>query len=144
MCGCGGAGGGVAIGLALGSLLDDLIDGMLNKLEKSLVKSGRKEYRTEYEEHHIAAKQAYRAGKAAIILNEVLPKGVEDPLNKVSLKTSVHRRIHNNAYFSMVNILVIEAYRLAEGDKQKQYDNVVSVLDVLRGFLESLNVLSTN
>ena len=139
-----GVGGAAAIGLALGSLVDDLIDEMLNKLKKSLVTSGRTEYRTEYEEHHIAAKQAYKAKKAASILNEVLPGGVEDPLNKVSLKTSVHRRIHNNAYYSLVNIMVVTAYDLAEGNPQQQYSNVVMVLGALYGFLESLNALSTN
>ena len=141
---CVGVGGVAAIGLVLGSSLDDLLDEMLRKLERSLIKTGKHEYRAEYEVHHIAAKQAFRAARAARILNEVLPQGVEDPLNKVSLKTSVHRRIHNNAYYSLVNIVVVEAYDLAEGNPQRQYSNVVSVLGALYSFLESLNVLSTN
>ena len=69
---------------------------------------------------------------------------MEDPLNKVSLKTSVHRRIHNDAYYSLVNIMVVTAYDLAEGNPQQQYSNVVMVLGALYGFLESLNALSTN
>ena len=114
------------------------------QLTKSLAKAAQREYRSEYEEHHITAKQAFRAAEAAGILNEILPGGVENPLNKVNLKTSVHRRIHNNVYYSLVNILVIEAYNSAAGDRQKQYDNVATVLGALRGFLESLNVLSIN
>ena len=69
---------------------------------------------------------------------------MEDPLNKVSLKTSVHRRIHNDVYYSLVNIMVVTAYDLAEGNPQQQYSNVVLVLGALYGFLESLNALSTN
>lgn len=74
----------------------------------------------------------------------MLPDGVEDPLNKISLKTSVHRRIHTTLYYSLVNHLIIEAYTKANGNKQQQYANVVTALDNIREFLALLNAYSIN
>ena len=124
--------------------LDELIDTIVEKLSKSLAKSGRPEYKTEFEEHHIAAKKALNAKRAASILEEVLPGGVEDPLNKVMLKTSVHRRIHTSAYYLLVNSAIISAYNKANGNPQQQRENVVKVLGAIQAFLTGLNVLSTN
>ena len=113
-------------------------------MSQSLSLASQREYRSEYEEHHIAARKAAKASEAASILNEVLPGGVEDPLNKVMLKTSVHRRVHTNIYYSVVNYMVVIAYDTAAGDSKKQYTNVVSVLGTLQAFLSSLNALSIN
>ena len=124
--------------------LDELVNTIVDKLSKSLAKSGRAEYGNDFEEHHIVAKKAFNAKRAASILNKVLPGGVEDPLNKVMLKTSVHRRIHTSAYYMLVNYAVIEAYNCANGDPQKQRENVITTLGALRAFLEGLNILSTN
>lgn len=123
---------------------DGLIDSFLEKLSKSLAKTGRQEYKTEFEEHHIVAKKAVNAKKTAHILNSILPNGVEDPLNKVMLKTSVHRRVHSGLYYLIVNQIVISAYDQANGDYAKQYQNVVSVLAALSEFLQCLNLLATN
>ena len=114
------------------------------KLSKSLSVATTRTYRTDFEEHHIAAKSAFKAKEAAAILNAVLPGGVEDPLNKVMLKTSVHRRIHTNLYYSVVNCLIVKAYYDAGDDPNKQYNNVVSTLETLHGFLSGLNALSNN
>ena len=124
--------------------LDELIDTIIDKLSKSLARSGRTKYGSEFEEHHIAARKASNAKQAANILQQVLPGGVEDPLNKVMLKTSVHRRIHTNAYYTLVNYAIIAAYNSAHGDPQQQAENVNSVLGALNAFLTSLNVFSTN
>ena len=114
------------------------------KLTKSLAVAASRTYRTDFEEHHIAAKSAFKAREAATILNEVLPGGVEDPLNKVMLKTSVHRRIHTNVYYSAVNWLIVKAYQDAGDNPAQQYSNVVSTLGKLKAFLTSLNELVDN
>ena len=124
--------------------LDELIDTIIDKLSKSLARSGRTKYGSEFEEHHIAAKKAFNAKQAANILEQVLPGGVEDPLNKVMLKTSVHRRIHTKEYYILVNYAIIVAYNSANGNPQKQAGNVNSVLGALNSFLTALNVFSTN
>ena len=124
--------------------LNELFEAIKEKLTRSLALATKKEYRSEFEEHHIAAKKSVNARRAAAILNEVLPGGVEDPLNKVMLKTSVHRRIHTSLYYLLVNETIIAAYTQANGDKQKQYSNVVAVLGTLKTFLETLNAFSIN
>lgn len=136
---------------ALSNTLDDInewIDeqkqAIVDKLEASLTSAKQREYKTEYEIHHITARKSSNAAAAAAILNRVLPGGVEDPLNKVPVKTSVHRRIHTNEYYALANYLVISAYQQANGDPSQQYSNVVTVLGGLRIFIIGLNALSIN
>lgn len=87
-------------------------------------------------------KKAKNAAQAARILNEVLPKGVEDEQNKVWISTDVHRRIHTRLYYALVNEIIIVAYASANGDKQKEKSNVIAALGSLKVFISSLDALS--
>ena len=117
-CGCASGGGGIPLILSASffesiaetisigiSAAEDWIDEqkkiITDKLAASLSRATSREYRSEYEEHHIAAKRSKNAVQAANILNNVLPGGVEDPLNKVMVKTSVHRRIHTQVFMGL-------------------------------------------
>lgn len=75
---------------------------------------------------------------AAEILNDTLPGGVEDPLNLISIKTGLHRRLHTKLYYSIANALVIGAYGLSDNEEE-QTRNVVIALTVLRVIVFSLN-----
>ena len=153
----GGAGAaGIVIPIDIVDQIADAITGTLewideqkkaitDKLAESLARAVPRSYKTEYEEHHIAAKKAPNAAPAANILRKVFPlHGVEDPYNKIAVKTNVHRRIHTTLYYTLANQLVIEAYATAGNNTKQQYKNVVSALGVLRLFIEGLNALSPN
>ena len=124
--------------------IDEQKEAISGKLTLSLSKATSRKYKTEYEEHHLVARKSRNATKAAAILNNTLPGGVESPMNKVWVKTSVHRRIHTKLYYAFANQLVIGAYYEAGSDKQKQYENVVTALGILQVFVSSLNILSNN
>ena len=152
---CSGGGGASGATIALGAVVamclyvvasyaDELEEAIKTKLQQSLAVALKREYKSEHETHHIAAKKSPNAAAAAAILNELLDHGVENSLNKVVLKTSVHRRIHTTHYYSLVNHLIIEAYTKANGNKQQQYSNVVAALKGVRKFLETLNAYSIN
>lgn len=137
---------GVGIGFVLGKLLTDALEYLEKQIQEkmalSLSKAKKTTYKTDKEVHHIAAKKAKNATKAATILNEVLPGGVEDAQNKILLSTDVHRRIHTTLYYLLVNELIILAYKSANGDKEKQSANVIATLGTLRVFIETLDELS--
>ena len=150
-----GVGGGSVVTFVLLELLADAISdacdwiedqkqAIQDKLTVSLAKASSRQYRTEYEEHHLVARKSPNAAIAANILYEVLPGGVEDPLNKAFVKTSVHRRLHTNLYYSFANHLVISAYLQAGVNDEQKRSNVVAALTVLRLFVESLNAFATN
>ena len=146
----GGIGGGITIfplpdiSGKLSEWIEDLQKSIIEKMTKSLSVAINREYRSEYEEHHIGAKKSPNAAQASAILNLVLPGGVEDPLNKVMVKTSIHRRLHTKLYYSFVNSMIVNAYTQADGNPTQQYLNVVSTLGAVRIFIESLNKLSIN
>ena len=134
---------GVSVGVGLSIALVDWLETLIQeKMALSLSKAKQTNYKTDYEEHHIAAKKAKNAAQAARILNEVLPKGVEDEQNKVWISTDVHRRIHTRLYYALVNEIIIVAYASANGDKQKEKSNVIAALGSLKVFISSLDALS--
>ena len=144
--GSGSVAGGTAITIGIGfylrEWLDDLEDRITKKLALSLSKATVKSYKSDYESHHIAARKARNAEPAALILIEVLPNGVEDPENLVAVHTDVHRRIHTNLYYFLVNQMIIVAYESAGGNKVLQQTNVRETLAYIRAFIETLNALS--
>ncbi|MBQ7344495.1 MAG: AHH domain-containing protein [Oscillospiraceae bacterium] len=91
--------------------------------------------------HHIVAKRASNASYAKKILNAVGIR-IDPPLNLVSLKTGLHRRVHTNMYYGWANSVVISAYHSANGNKKAQYLNVVGALSVIRTFLLAMNEVS--
>lgn len=95
-------------------------------------------YRKDTEVHHIVAKKAKNASKAREIINRV-GIGYESPLNKITIKTGLHRRIHTDVYYGWANSVVISAYNAADPIKSKQKKNVLKALDLLRTFISMLN-----
>lgn len=122
--------------------LDDQWEEIKRRMALSLSKSTKKSYRTEYERHHIAAKKAPNAIRAATILKEVLIRGVEDEANLVWVKTDVHRRLHTDLYYLVANKIIIIAFESANGNKQLQEANVRQALGFLETLIEGLNALS--
>ena len=107
------------------------------KMDQSFAKAKAREYRTSGEWHHMVAKGAPNAQRAAQVLKSV-GLDVNSDENLIYLKTSVHRRIHTNIYYGWANSLVISAYNSAAGNHDLQYSNVRSALGVIRTYLEAL------
>lgn len=100
-------------------------------------------YRTPTEVHHIVAQAAINAKPARDIINKVLsPQGVQHPNNLIAIKTGVHRRLHTNVYYNLVNNIIQKAYNKASGNllKQKQYVN--QALFVLRSYVKTISDLA--
>ena len=117
----------------------DIETTITNKMIDSLARAQPRNYKSDTETHHIAAKGAYKAEQAATILNNVLEKGVEDPANKIEIRTEIHRRIHTDVYYSMVNQMIIDAYTEGYPNETKQRENVVNTLGIIRAFINRVN-----
>ena len=132
-----GSGAGIVI-LAPTFALPDILEQLKKALTESYAHAKTQAYKHQYEVHHVVAKGAPNAKIAADILNSTLPNGVENPLNKISIKTGLHRRLHTNFYYYIANRVVIEAY-LAADTPEEQQENVITALGVLRGIIAMLN-----
>lgn len=84
--------------------------------------------------HHIVAKGAYKATEARKVLNSV-GISVESSLNKIPLKKGLHKRLHTNMYYKIVNEMVIKCYNMSN-IKQRQKSNVLGVLEILYNTLK--------
>ena len=60
----------------------------------------------------------------------------------MELKTIVHRRVHTNLYYALVNTVVVYAYESAGDDEIKARQNVDIALGSVKVFLLGLNTLS--
>ena len=49
--------------------------------------------------------------------------------------TGLHRRLHTNLYYEMVDIIIVSAYNSAGGDREQQIENVTSALKAIRSFI---------
>ena len=145
-------GGGVAIavvsvvaiitfGKSICTVVADAADHLWNRISMSYAAAKSRIYNSPEEVHHLVAKKARNAAFAAEILNQILPDGVENPINKISIKTGLHRRLHTNLYYYVANSLVINAY-LASDDPARQQENVVIALGLLRGIVSYLNIIA--
>lgn len=56
-------------------------------------------------------------------------------MNKVSISTCLHRRLHTKLYYELVNIVIVGAYNSAGGDREQQIENVTSALKAIRSFI---------
>ena len=56
-------------------------------------------------------------------------------MNKVSISTCLHRRLHTKLYYELVNIVIVGAYNSAGGDREQQVENVTSALGAIRSFI---------
>ena len=100
-----------------------------------------KKYKKDTEVHHIVAKMAHNAEQARNVLRSV-GLNVESNLNKVSIKTGLHRRLHTNMYYGWANSVVISAYDAAKGNKAKQKTNVENALSQIKKLLQGLSSIS--
>ncbi len=91
--------------------------------------------------HHIVAQNDHRASIARTILQKVLPGGVSNALNLITVKQPIHQRLHTSAYYDLVNLVIYDAYISAGLDEEKQRENVTNALIELRIFIASLNSL---
>ena len=91
-------------------------------------------YRKDTEVHHIVAQRATGAAPAQKILAD-LEIGIDEPVNKVSISTCLHRRLHTKLYYELVNIVIVGAYNSAGGDREQQVENVTSALGAIRSFI---------
>jgi hypothetical protein len=127
----------------IGDWLKSKTDELWDAISKSFARAIPRNYVSPQEEHHIVAKKAFNAKKSAEILWIVFPNdGVENPLNKVYIKTGLHRRIHRKLYYAITNQVIIDAYNAADGNKEEQIGNVTCALNILRGIILVLNAKS--
>ena len=142
----GGGGSGTILILSTTILVPVVFDSIAEQMQaiketlsRSLATAKTRLYRTDTEDHHIAAKGSHKAVQAATILNELFPGGVQNEINIVTIKTRVHRRIHTNLYYALVNEMVSQAYSSANGDIEKARVNVTATLLAIRGFIIALD-----
>ena len=100
------------------------------KIEVSLSRATTRSYRSDYEIHHVVAMHAAAAAPARRILEKV-GINVDSGVNKISLKTSLHRRLHTRVYYKWVNYIITKAY-YAPGNKTK---NVTDALSIIKAVL---------
>ena len=101
----------------------------------SMTSRATKEYRNKTEIHHIVPQAAQKALPAQTVMYLVYPEGVETPENKVKLSTILHRGLHTNLYYGIVNYTVVTAYSSANGNKDQEKYNVDMALLVIRSAL---------
>ena len=113
----GGVGGVIPIPIPIDVDIFGIIDRLYEALSKSFAHAGKREYRSQREDHHLVARGSKNAKEAVAILYEVFPnEGPEHPLNIISIKTGLHRRIHTKTYYGFVNSIIIGAYYSSEDE----------------------------
>ena len=152
--GCSGGGAGLLIGIgflerftnavkAVAAKADEEFEAVRDKVAASFAKAESVgPYRSNEEFHHIVAQNDRRAIPAATILNMIYPNGVNDEANIVPIKTSLHRRLHSNAYYIAVNFLIVSAYDLANGDVDQQRLNVQNTLNAIKTVLLGMSAMA--
>ena len=123
---------------AVGGLCESVGD-IAEQIEEKLTNSFAKikkppNYRSNKEVHHIVAQRAPGAAPAQKILAD-LEIGIDEPVNKVSISTCLHRRLHTKLYYELVNVVIAGAYNSAGGDREQQIENVTSALKAIRSFI---------
>ena len=113
----------------------DIAEQIKEKLTNSFSKIKKPpNYRSNKEVHHIVAQRAPGAAPAQKILAD-LEIGIDEPVNKVSISTCLHRRLHTKLYYELVNVVIAGAYNSAGGDREQQIENVTSALKAIRSFI---------
>ena len=98
-------------------------------------------YRKDTEVHHIVAQRATGADHTRRILAE-LEIGINDPVNTVSINTCLHRRLHTNLYYKLVDAIIVSAYNSAGGDREQQTKNVKAALGTIKAFIVGLEKIT--
>lgn len=98
-------------------------------------------YRKDTEVHHIVAQRASGAAPAQKILAD-LEIGIDEPVNKVSISTCLHRRLHTKLYYELVDAIIVSAYNSAGGDREQQTKNVKAALGTIKAFIVGLEKIT--
>ena len=108
-------------------------------IEKSFAISKEKTYRSTNELHHIVAQTSVKAAPARAVL-EAAGISVNQQENLVLIKTGLHRRLHTNLYYEMINVTLVSAYSMDNGNTARQ--NVLSAMNGVRTFITLLNTFA--
>ena len=123
--------------------LGDKVDELTEAIAKSFARAKKPDDNLQTEDHHIVAQKASKAAPARRILEEVIPDGVENPMNHIIIKKGLHKRLHRNIYYEdIVNTVIISAYHAAGGDKAQATENVSVALGILAEIITSLDAIA--
>ena len=98
-------------------------------------------YRKDTEVHHIVAQHARGAERTKQILIDT-GIGINSKENTVSINTCLHRRLHTNLYYEVVDIIIVSAYNSAGGDREQQTKNVKAALGTIKAFIVGLEKIT--
>ena len=98
-------------------------------------------YRSNKEVHHIVAQRASGAQRAKQILIDT-GIGINSKENTVSINTCLHRRLHTNLYYKLVDAIIVSAYNSAGGDPVQQTENVKVALGTIKAFIVGLEKIT--
>ena len=143
-------GGGIAYIFAVGGtvlvsslFVNTLEQELARKLAKTYVKSSGKSYKTAEEIHHVVPKASHYTALSTLIVNYVVPYGVENPINKISIDTALHRHLHTNLYYGIVNASIINAFLSGQNGIQREA-NVSTAIIVLGALIKFLDMVIPN
>ena len=132
------------LGLLAGglSLFADDIEELIQSLQVRVVTTAEKKYNHEYERHHIVARSSIKAKPARNIVRKVYPgEGTEVAINIVPISTNLHKVIHTDFYYALVNHHVVISYYNANGNPTLQMVNVNNTLSQFQIAIQIADVL---
>ena len=100
-------------------------------------------YSHSWEIHHIVAQGS--SNPHAVHARSILAAThirVNSKDNLIPLKTGLHRRLHTNVYYTLVDTVITNAYEAAHGNPAQQRQNVLSALGRVRQYLQGINELA--
>ena len=120
----------------------DIAEQIKEKLTNSFSKIKKPpNYRSNKEVHHIVAQHARGAERTKQILIDT-GIGINSKENTVSINTCLHRRLHTNLYYEVVDIIIVSAYNSAGGDPVQQTENVKVALGTIKAFIVGLEKIT--
>ena len=123
----------------VGSWVDEQKTIITEKMAISLAKANSNESKTHL--HHIVAQSDPRALQARLILEYLFECGVNDNRNLVVVDARIHSRLHTNAYFALVNHIIVDAFISAKPYKEAQVKSVTNALNWLKVFIGTLSAI---
>ena len=107
------------------------------KVANSFARSTQRKYRSSKETHHLVAQKGPNAESARKILFSV-GIGINSAANLIAINTSLHRRLHTDAYYGFANSLVINAANRSKSLAAIK-TNVYAALAQIRAFVMVLD-----
>ena len=113
----------------------DALETVVSTVAEKVEAAKPRKYRSSTEEHHIVAKKSPKSIIARKCFDDVGLK-VEDDFIKVKVKTSLHRRLHTNIYYGLINTGVLIAYAIGR-DKDSKANNIKAFVGTVSNILSS-------